>query len=64
MFVDLPGYGFAKVTDAEKLKWGTMVEGYLANRFNRITNVFVLIDIRIEPDALDRQMIAYLHYYQ
>ena len=64
MFVDLPGYGFAKVTDLEKQNWGKMVEGYLSNKFNRLANVFVLIDVRREPDALDKQMIAYLHYYQ
>lgn len=63
MFVDLPGYGFAKVTDEEKIKWGSMIEGYLANRYGRIVNVLVLIDIRRTPDKLDKQMITYLHYY-
>ena len=63
MLVDLPGYGFAKVDDNEKIKWGSMIEGYLANRFGRIAGVLVLIDIRRTPDALDKQMVAYLHYY-
>ena len=63
MLVDLPGYGFAKVDDNEKKKWGSMIEGYLANRFGRIAGVLVLIDIRRTPDALDKQMVAYLHYY-
>ncbi len=63
MFVDLPGYGFAKVTDEEKVKWGSMIEGYLANKFGRIVNVLVLIDIRRTPDKLDKQMVTYLHYY-
>lgn len=60
--VDLPGYGFAKVNDSEKEKWGTLIEGYFAKSKNLI-NVFVLVDIRHEPTALDRQMVAYLHHY-
>ncbi|MGN0771155.1 MAG: ribosome biogenesis GTP-binding protein YihA/YsxC [Christensenellales bacterium] len=63
MLVDLPGYGFARVDDSEKKKWGSMIEGYLSNRFGRIACVLVLIDIRRTPDALDKQMVAYLHYY-
>ena len=60
--VDLPGYGFAKVSDNEKEKWSELIEGYFAKSQNLI-NVFVLVDIRHEPTALDRQMIAYLHHY-
>lgn len=61
-FVDLPGYGFAKVSDNEKEKWSDLIEGYFATTKNLI-NVFVLVDVRHEPTALDRQMVAYLHYY-
>lgn len=60
--VDLPGYGYAKVNDAEKEKWSELIEGYFAKSQNLI-NVFVLVDIRHEPTALDRQMVAYLHHY-
>lgn len=61
-FVDLPGYGFARVSDDEKEKWAELIEGYFANA-NNLCNVFVLVDIRHEPGAHDRQMIAYLHHY-
>lgn len=60
--VDLPGYGFAKVSDEEKEKWSNLIEGYFAVAKNLI-NVFVLVDVRHEPTALDRQMVAYLHHY-
>lgn len=60
--VDLPGYGFAKVSDDEKIKWSSLIEGYFAKSSNLI-NVFVLVDIRHEPTCLDRQMVAYLHHY-
>ena len=60
--VDLPGYGFAKVNDSEKEKWSELIEGYFAKTPN-LVNVFVLVDIRHEPTALDRQMVAYLHHY-
>lgn len=62
MLVDLPGYGFAKVSDAEKEKWATLIEGYLQNS-KQLRCVLVLVDIRHEPSALDRQMVAYLHHY-
>ena len=53
--VDLPGYGYAKVNDAEKEKWSELIEGYFAKSQN-IVNVFVLVDVRHEPTALDRQI--------
>lgn len=62
MLVDLPGYGFARVSDDEKNKWGQLIEGYLANS-ERLINVFVLVDSRHKPSALDIQMVAYLHHY-
>ncbi len=60
--VDLPGYGFAKVSDSEKEKWSNLIEGYFA-KTNSLINVFVLVDVRHEPTVLDRQMVAYLHHY-
>lgn len=62
MLVDLPGYGFARVADSEKEKWATLIEGYLRES-GRLKCVLVLVDIRHEPSALDKQMIAYLHHY-
>lgn len=62
VLVDLPGYGFAKVTDEEKIKWSELIEGYFATSQNLI-NVFVLVDVRHEPTQLDKQMVAYLHHY-
>lgn len=60
--VDLPGYGFAKVSDDEKNKWASMIEGYF-NVSRNLKHVLVLVDIRHEPNAYDKQMIAYLHHY-
>ncbi len=60
--VDLPGYGFAKVNDSEKEKWSNLIEGYFAKTQNLI-NVFVLVDVRHEPTALDKHMVANLHHY-
>jgi GTP-binding protein len=53
--VDLPGYGYAKVSEAEKQKWGKMIERYLHTSKN-LKAVFLLIDIRHDPSANDRQM--------
>lgn len=54
-FVDLPGYGYAKVSETEKAKWGKMIERYLTGS-EVLKIVFLLIDIRHEPGANDRQM--------
>lgn len=62
MLVDLPGYGFAKVGEDEKRKWDKMIGSYLTTNEN-LKGVIVLVDIRHEPTALDKQMIAYLHHY-
>ncbi len=58
-FVDLPGYGYAKLSRAEKAKWGAMIEGYLRGRASLVA-VVLLVDIRrgIEPD--DRQLAEYV----
>ena len=53
--VDLPVYGYAKVSPREKEKWGQMVENYL-HTSSQLQVVFLLIDIRHEPSANDRQM--------
>ena len=53
--VDLPGYGYAKVSPAEKEKWGKMIERYL-HTSKDLKAVFLLIDIRHEPTANDKLM--------
>ena len=57
--VDLPGYGWAKVSKAEKLKWKLMVYQYLKKRKN-LYCVFLLIDARHEPQAIDREFMRWL----
>ena len=59
--VDLPGYGYAKVSEKEKEKWGKMVERYLRNS-KKLKAVFLLIDIRHDPSANDRQMYEWMVY--
>ena len=54
-FVDLPGYGYAKVSETEKAKWGKMIERYLAQS-ETLKIVFLLIDIRHEPGVNDKLM--------
>ena len=53
--VGLPGYGYAKVSEKEKMKWGQMIERYLHNS-KQLKAVFLLIDIRHEPSANDKMM--------
>lgn len=60
--VDLPGYGYARVSDAEKEKWATLIESYLLESTG-LKHVFVLVDIRHDPTVLDKQMINYLYHY-
>ena len=57
--VDLPGYGYAKVSEEVKAKWGRMVERYL-RQSRQLKAVFLLIDIRHEPSANDRQMYDWI----
>lgn len=59
--VDLPGYGYAKVSQKEKEKWGQMIENYL-HTSKQLKAVFLLIDIRHEPSANDRQMYDWIVY--
>lgn len=61
-FVDVPGYGYARVSQKEREKWGQMLETYFANR-KQLRGVISLVDARHEPTQLDKQMIEFLHYY-
>ena len=58
-FVDLPGYGYAKVSKSEKERWSGLIEGYL-NADRDIRLVFMLVDMRHAPTKDDVQMINYL----
>ncbi len=60
-FVDLPGYGYAKVSEDTKKKWGKMVENYL-NNSKQLRQIFLLIDIRHEPSANDKMMYDWICY--
>ena len=60
--VDLPGYGYAKVSRSESERWGKMMEDYLENRKDLI-KVVQLVASRHEPSAQDVQMYEYLRYY-
>ena len=62
-FVDLPGYGFARVSDEEKERWSTLIEDYLRNS-QQLRNVFVILDIRHKPSELDHMMVNYLNHYR
>ena len=53
--VDLPGYGYAKVSEQEKIKWGKLIERYL-HESKQLKVVFLLIDIRHEPSSNDKMM--------
>lgn len=53
--VDLPGYGYAKVSESEKEKWGKLIERYLHGS-SQLKAVFLLIDIRHEPSGNDKMM--------
>ena len=57
--IDLPGYGFAKVSKAEKLSWGKMMQDYFATTQD-LCHVFHLVDIRHEPSTEDREMNLFL----
>ena len=58
-FVDLPGYGYAKVSMEIREKWGKMIERYL-RKSDVLAAIFLLIDIRHEPSANDRQMYEWI----
>ena len=60
--VDLPGYGYAKVSRSMSESWGDMIETYLKARPN-LAKVALLVDCRHEPSAQDKQMYEWLKYY-
>lgn len=57
--VDLPGYGYAKVSEKEKIEWGKLIERYL-NGSKQLKAVFLLIDIRHDPSANDKMMYDWI----
>ncbi|GAA6112500.1 MAG: ribosome biogenesis GTP-binding protein YihA/YsxC [Apilactobacillus sp.] len=62
-FVDIPGYGYAKISKAQRAKWGQMIETYLTTR-KQLRGVVLLIDGRREPSQDDIQMYEFLKYYE
>jgi GTP-binding protein len=58
-FVDLPGYGFAKVSLAEREAWKRLVEGYLSSS-RRLRTVYLLVDVRRGPEEEERRLAGYL----
>ena len=61
--VDLPGYGFAKVSQSSRRKWEQMIENYLRKREN-LVNVFILIDSRHAPQKLDLDFVDQLRKWE
>lgn len=59
--VDLPGYGYAKISLSVKQKWGKMIERYLKTS-KQLKVIFLLVDIRHEPSADDRQMYEWVKH--
>lgn len=60
--VDLPGYGYTKANEAVKAQWGKMIERYL-HQSKQLMAVFLLVDIRHDPSANDRQMYEWMLHY-
>lgn len=63
VLVDLPGYGYAAVSQESKRKWGQMIETYLVNR-EVLKNVVLLVDIRHNPNEDDKMMYHFLKHYR
>ena len=61
LFVDLPGYGYAKVPKSVKKKWGPMVEAYISQR-ETLKGVVIIMDIRRTPGLEDQHMFNWLDY--
>ena len=61
-FVDLPGYGYAKVSKSEKHKWGVIMERYLQDR-EELCAIFLLVDIRHEPTNDDVMMYEWIKHF-
>lgn len=62
-FIDLPGYGYAKVPEAMRKQWGPMVETYLRER-DTLRLVVVILDVRRDPSAEDLQLMEWLQCYR
>ena len=62
ILADLPGYGFAKVSKGEKVKWAKTLDDFFQDR-EKIAHVFMLVDSRHDPTEDDVQMIQFLHYF-
>ena len=62
-FVDLPGYGYAKVPESVRRKWQNLVEAYLRER-KTLRNVVLIVDSRHNPTIQDRQLLEWLKYFQ
>jgi len=62
-FVDLPGYGYAKVPKAVRKSWGPMVERYLKTR-EELCAVVVILDVRRLPNQGDHDLLAWLRHYK
>lgn len=62
VLADLPGYGFARVSKSEKIKWAKTLDDFFKQKQN-ISHVFMLVDSRHDPTADDVQMMEYLHFY-
>ncbi len=60
ILADLPGYGFAKVSKAEKARWARLMEDFFADRSN-CSHAFSLVDIRHDPTADDVNMVGFLY---
>lgn len=61
-FVDLPGYGYAKIAKSEKEKWGGIMERYLESR-QELCSILLLVDIRHEPTADDKLMYEWIKHF-
>lgn len=61
-FVDLPGYGYAKVAKVEKAKWGSMIEDYLISR-PQLQKVALLVDVRHKPTQDDISMYQWIKHF-
>lgn len=62
-FVDLPGYGYAKVSNADRDRWDRLINSYFENP-RQLTVLVQLLDCRHLPSADDTQMLEYLHYHK
>ncbi|MFB5662898.1 ribosome biogenesis GTP-binding protein YihA/YsxC [Alteribacillus sp. HJP-4] len=60
--VDVPGYGYAKVSKSERAAWGRMIETYLTER-DQLRGVVLIVDVRHEPSRDDLQMYEYVKHF-